>query len=138
MIKKFPLIAFVTVLLIVSFLIGQWYGGSGSINRLKPTSSESFGGEGFSLSDEQLNKLLDAASNGDINAMRKIYFYYEFSLADHAESEKWQRIMANAGDTLSQQALIKNYLIADDPVIRREGAQLCRTWLVRSKTEQLP
>lgn len=137
MIKNIVLIGIAVSLMAASFLLGQRYSADGAvIARLKP--SDTTGDERFALSDGELQRLLSAARNGEIQAMRKVYFHYEFFEADHAEAEKWELAMANAGDTFSQHALIKNYLTAVDPVIRKEGAQLCSAWLGKAKLRDEP
>lgn len=114
----------------VSFFLGRLSISSGSgvryENGVLPSSST---GKNFALSENDLQKKREDASRGDMDAMRQIYYHYEFDKEDHVEAKKWQSKMADAGDLFSQESLMRDYLKSDDFGFREVGAERCKEWL---------
>ena len=114
---------------IVAFLFGQMYQPSAVQEIFGQSSRDVTSGSEFSLTKDQVQEAIESANRGSREAARKLYFFYSFHESNDSEALRWQLALANMGDTVSQNAVMKEYFTAYDANKRREGIAFCKAWL---------
>ncbi|HIE1100597.1 MULTISPECIES: hypothetical protein [Stenotrophomonas] len=108
---------YLKVLTIVAFSFATGFFVSRSMQQRDSLVEEKKGEDSYaptsaSLSDSQISDLESLAEKGDIPAMRQLYIYHEFVSGHEIEAHRWQRRMADAGDSESQAAILSRLALS--------------------------
>lgn len=82
----------------------DFFGGD-TVSSGDPTSTETV----FSLMRDELESLIIEANNDDKNAAFRLYQFYEFSVRDEKEADKWILSAAELGHKTAQYNLSKKF-----------------------------
>jgi hypothetical protein len=87
----------------------------------------------FLLPRSELSPVLQAAADGDVAAMERLFFHYAVALGEDETGLLWRERAGDAGSEESRQFVLCHYSRHSSATIRERASQLAARWGVAAE-----